>query len=160
MLDDLVRLALAWGVLYAGLFGAVGFTLVLLIGGGSMIDFTTEEASVREAARVYLPWAAMIPIIGIWCYQLDGIFIGATGTRQMRNMAIVSVAGYLAVWAVLTPAFANQGLWASILIFLALRAVTLGACLPALAREKFAAPEVAVPPGRKRVFDTRRLGEG
>ena len=79
----------------------------------------------------------MIPIVGIWCYQLDGIFIGATGTRQMRNMAMVSVGGYLVVWSILTPAFGNHGLWAAILIFLALRAVTLAAVLPALAREKF-----------------------
>ncbi len=129
---DAIRLSTQWALVFA-----LGFSLVLLIGGGMMIDFTTDEAPVREAARTYLWWAAMIPIVGIWCYQLDGIFIGATGTRQMRNMAMVSVAGYLVVWSILAPAFGNHGLWAAILIFLALRAVTLAAVLPALAREKF-----------------------
>jgi MATE family multidrug resistance protein len=129
---DAIRLSTQWALVFA-----LGFSLVLLLGGGLMIDFTTDEAAVREAARTYLWWAAMIPIVGIWCYQLDGIFIGATGTRQMRNMAMVSVAGYLVVWSILTPAFGNHGLWAAILSFLALRAVTLAAVLPALAREKF-----------------------
>ena len=129
---DAIRLSTIWAMVFA-----VAFSLILYFGGGLMIDFTTDEAAVREAARTYLGWAALIPVIGIWCYQLDGIFIGATGTRQMRNMAIVSVAGYLVVWSLLTPVFANHGLWAAILIFLALRAVTLAAVLPALAREKF-----------------------
>jgi MATE family multidrug resistance protein len=129
---DAIRLSTIWALVFA-----VAFSLILYFAGGLLIDFTSDEADVRAAARTYLGWAALIPVVGIWCYQLDGIFIGATGTRQMRNMAIVSVAGYLAVWAVLTPVFANHGLWAAILIFLGLRAVTLAAVLPALAREKF-----------------------
>ena len=130
---DAIRISTMWG---AGI--ALVFSTLMLSAGGAMIDFTTDNPAVREAARVYLVWAALVPIVGIWCYQLDGIFVGATGTAQMRNMAIVSLGIYLVAWSVLAPAFANHGLWAALLLFLAVRAITLGACLPGLAQRKFA----------------------
>ena len=110
---------------------------MLLAGGPYLIDFTTEDPAVRSAARMYLTWAALIPVVGIWCYQLDGIFVGATGTAQMRNTAIMSLGVYLVAWAALEPVFGNHGLWAAILVFLSARAVTLGMCLPGLERRRF-----------------------
>ena len=94
----------------------------------------TTTPSVRDAAREFLPWAAMTPILGVACFQLDGIFIGATRTADMRNMMVVSLAIFLAAWAMLTPAFGNHGLWASLMIFYIARAATLGARYPALER--------------------------
>jgi MATE family multidrug resistance protein len=129
---DAIRISTIWAVGFAVLFSAL-----LWFGGGLMIDFTTEDPAVRGAARDYLIWAAMIPIVGIWCYQLDGIFVGATGTAQMRNTAFVSLAAYLVAWWMLTPVFGNHGLWMSLLLFLAARAISLGACLPGLVRSSF-----------------------
>lgn len=129
---DAVRMSTLWGCAFALCFSAL-----LLLAGGAMIDFTTEDAAVRAAARLYLGWASLIPIVGIWCYQLDGIFVGATGTQYMRNTAIISLGVYLVAWAALTPAFGNHGLWAAILVFLAARAVTLGLCLPRLEKARF-----------------------
>ncbi len=86
-------------------------------GGLVLIRFMTAAPSVREAAYAFLPWAALIPVAGVACFQLDGIYIGATRTADMRNMMIRSLAAFLAAWAVLTPTFGNHGLWASLIVF-------------------------------------------
>ncbi|MEJ2027188.1 MAG: hypothetical protein P8X52_06990, partial [Limibacillus sp.] len=80
----------------------------------------------------FLPWIAVIPLVAVWAYQLDGIFIGATRTAAMRNAMLISLAFYLlAVW-LLVPAFGNHGLWLSMALFLGLRGLTLAAFFPAL----------------------------
>ncbi|MGI9480636.1 MAG: MATE family efflux transporter [Hyphomicrobiaceae bacterium] len=127
-----VRMSTLWGVAVA-----IAFSAVMWFGGGALIDFTTDDPPVRDLAREYLVWAALVPVVGIWCYQLDGIFVGATGSAQMRNTAIASVVVYLAAWAILSPALGNHGLWAAYLVLLATRAVTLGLCLPGLEQRKF-----------------------
>jgi multidrug resistance protein, MATE family len=99
-----------------------------------LIQLMTTTPSVREAAHEFLPWAVIAPLFGVACFQLDGVFIGATRTADMRNMMIVSLAVFLGAWALLTPAFGNHGLWASLMIFFIARALTLGACYPALER--------------------------
>ena len=106
-------------------------------GGLVLIQFMTPALAVREAAFALLPWAALTPIAGVACFQLDGIFIGATRTADMRNMMIVSLAVFLAAYALLTPAFGNRGLWASLLVFYAVRAATLALRYPALERASF-----------------------
>ncbi|WP_088343086.1 MULTISPECIES: MATE family efflux transporter [Rhodomicrobium] len=127
-----IRLSSVW---------AAGVSLVVsagfLLGGGAIIDAMTTNAEVRETARLYLPWAVAAPVAGVACFQLDGIFIGATRTRDMRNMMLVSLALFLAAWALLTPAYGNHGLWASIIVFFIARALTLGAYYPALERASF-----------------------
>ena len=72
--------------------------------------------------------------MGCASWMLDGIFIGATRARDMRNMMVLSGLAYLACLAVLMPAFGNHGLWASMVLFFAVRGVTLGARYPALER--------------------------
>lgn len=129
---DAIRISTLWGGGFALLFSALFW-----FGGGVMIDFTTEDPAVRLASRDYLIWAAAVPVFGIWCYQLDGIFVGATGTAQMRNTAVMSMGVFLAVWSVLAPMYGNHGLWAALLVFYVARAVTLGVCLPGLERRKF-----------------------
>lgn len=59
--------------------------LLLLMFGDNLIDMLTVDSGVRAAARVYLPWAIGAPLLGVWAFQLDGIFIGATRTADMRN---------------------------------------------------------------------------
>lgn len=106
---------------------------LFLAGGGWFIDLLTVDEGVRQAARAFLPWAALLPVVSFPCYQLDGIFIGATNTGQMRNAAIASLAVFLAAWWLLTP-WGNHGLWASFAVYNAARAAFLALYYPALLR--------------------------
>jgi MATE family multidrug resistance protein len=110
---------------------------IFIAGGGAIIDAMAANPQVRETARHYLPWAIAAPVAGVACFQLDGIFIGATRTGDMRNMMILSLAVFLAAWALLTPIFGNHGLWASIIVFFIVRGVSLAAFYPALERAAF-----------------------
>lgn len=128
-----VQVSSAWA------FGiGVGLSLILLGLGPIAIDLMSVNAEVREAARAYLPWAALTPLLGAACFQLDGIFIGATRTADMRNMMILSFGAYLAAWWMLEPAWGNHGLWAALCVFLATRSVTLLWRYPLIERGAFA----------------------
>ncbi len=119
-----VRMAFQWSVA-----GAVLMTAFFLLAGGWVIDLLTTAPEVRAAARVFLLWSALSPLIGLPSFMLDGIFIGATWTRAMRNAMILSVAGYaLALWLMLP--YGNHGLWAALYILYLLRAITLGVVYP------------------------------
>ena len=121
---------------------AAGFAIVLSaslwVVGGAVIELSATSEEVRTAARTFLGWAALSPILGVWCFQLDGIFIGATRTRDMRNMMLVSVAVFFLAWSVLGPAFGNHGLWAAWMVFYVARATTLYSRLGGLERAAFA----------------------
>ncbi len=116
-----------WGV---GL--SVPLAVFFAAGGPGLIDLMTTAPEVRSAARVFLPWVVAAPLIGIGAWMLDGIFIGATETRAMRNAMLLSVAIYVAALGLLVPAFGNHGLWAALMVLNAVRAVTLGLRYPAL----------------------------
>jgi multidrug resistance protein, MATE family len=92
---------------------------------------TTAEAVRAEAAR-YLPWMVAGPLVGIGSFMLDGVFIGATRTRALRNAMAVSIVFYAAAVAVLLPAFGNHGLWAAMMVMFVARTVTLAVRYPAL----------------------------
>ena len=102
--------------------------------GGALIDLMTTAEPVRERAREFLPWVALAPLAGLPAFMLDGIFIGATRTRDMRNGMAISLPIYLAAWAALDPLLGAHALWAGLLVFFAVRAVTLGLRYPALER--------------------------
>jgi MATE family multidrug resistance protein len=113
-----VRLTTLWG------FGTgLALSLVYLAAGPFIVDVMTTAEDVRAAARSFLPWAVLTPIAGAIAFQMDGIFIGATWSRDMRNMMLLSVVIYLAAWAALAPFFGNHGLWLALLIFLSARSV-------------------------------------
>ncbi len=107
---------------------------VFWMAGPDMIDIMTTASGVQDTARAYLPWMIMAPLIGAASWMLDGIFIGATRTRDMRNMMIVSFAVYAMACVILLPLYDNHGLWAALLIFFAMRGVTLFMRYPALER--------------------------
>jgi MATE family multidrug resistance protein len=86
-----------------------------------------RDPAVREAARLYLPWVALGPLIGIASWMFDGIFIGATLTREMRNAMVLSVAVYGGALALLLPAFGNHGLWAALMVLNTTRGLTMAA---------------------------------
>jgi len=102
--------------------------------GGTIIDWITTAPDVRIAAREYLRFMALTPLLSTAPFMLDGIFIGATRTRDMRNMMAVSTVLYFAAALILMPAFGNTGLWIALLISFAARGFTLGLKYPALER--------------------------
>ncbi|TBW37158.1 MATE family efflux transporter [Siculibacillus lacustris] len=118
--DRAVRLTLGWS---AGL--AAFAALVVIAGGGTLIDWMTTSPPVVAAAHRYLPWAAATPLAAVLAFQMDGVFIGATWSRDMARMMVLSLAVYLAAVALLVPAFGNHGLWAAFLGFLGARGVSL-----------------------------------
>ena len=127
---DLRRAALMtseWGV-----GTALVLALAFLVLGPWLIDLMTTSPEVRAAARLYLPWLAAAPLVGIAAWMLDGIFIGATETRALHNAMILAVAVYALSLAILLPRFGNHGLWASLMILNVARGVTLGLRYPAL----------------------------
>jgi MATE family multidrug resistance protein len=113
---------------------ATATTLAFALLGTTIVDALTNVSEVREVARRFLPYAVLHPIVGVWCFQLDGIFIGATKTADMRNAMIVSFAVYLGAWWLLWPPLENHGLWIAFLVFFVTRGVTLGVRYPALLR--------------------------
>ena len=116
----------------AALAGAT--TLASFLFGEAILSLFTDLPDVRAAALAYLPWMAVSPIVSVWSFQLDGIFIGTTRTAEMRNAMIVSLVVYLAATALLVPLLGNHGLWLAFLVFMAARAVSLGYCYPKLER--------------------------
>jgi len=116
-----------WGV-GCSLAMAVAF----LLAGPALIDLMAAAPEVRAEARAYLPWLVAAPLVGIAAWMLDGVFIGATETRALRNAMAVSVAVYVAALALLVPAWGNHGLWAALMFLNATRGVTLGLRYPAL----------------------------
>ncbi len=112
----------------------VVFALGIAHSGTWVIDLMTTSEDVRAAARQYLPWMVLAPLLGLSAWMLDGIFIGATRTADMRNMMAISCAVYfVAVWA-LMPVLGNHGLWAALMVSFVARTVTLGLRYPALER--------------------------
>ena len=118
-----------WGVL-----AVIGLALTFALLGPAIIDLMARNTAVQDTARLYLPWMVAAPLFGLAPYMLDGIFIGATRTRDMRNMMALSLASYVLAAALLLPAHGNHGLWAALLISFVARALTLGLRYPALER--------------------------
>lgn len=119
-----LRRIVALSGLWAGLT-ALALSLLLIGAGPALIDILTISPDVREAARLYLPWAAAIPVLAVWCFLLDGIFIGATRSVEMRNAMALALMIFLASWWLLVPPFGNHGLWAALTIFYVARSLTL-----------------------------------
>lgn len=115
-----VRLTLFWGFGLAG-----GATLVLLLAGANLVAVVTTSQEVRAVADVYLPWAAFTALSGVLAFQMDGVFIGATWSRDMRNMMLLSFLVFAAALITLAPAFGNAGLWAALHVFLLVRGLSL-----------------------------------
>lgn len=118
-----------WGAVTCVML-ALGFALA----GPWLIDVMAKDQSVRDVARVYLPWMVAAPVAGCAAWMLDGIFIGATRGADMRNMMLVSFAIYVGCAAVAIPLLGNHGLWLSLLVSFVARGVTLGLRYPALER--------------------------
>lgn len=121
-------IAAKWG---AG--GAVGLSLIFALAGPAIIDLMTTAPEVRAMAQSYLWWLVAAPLIGVASWMYDGIYIGATATRDMRQAMILAVAIYVLSLAILLPAFGNHGLWAALMVLNAARGLTLAWRWPAIA---------------------------
>jgi MATE family multidrug resistance protein len=124
-----VKVTALWSAL-----GALGFALVYWGAGSWIVERLTDQAAVRAAAETYLPWAALSPVISVWGFLLDGVFIGATRTRELMMSMIVSLAVFVAASSALLALHGNHGLWAAMMIFMAARGVTLARYLPSVVR--------------------------
>ncbi|MEE2760508.1 MAG: MATE family efflux transporter [Pseudomonadota bacterium] len=118
-----------WALVVAGLY-----TIVYAGAGPLIIQTLTGIDSVQNKASEFLVWLMISPIISVWSFLLDGIFIGATRTREMRNGMLISLAVFLAAVLVLKPSLGNHGLWLSLMLFMVARAIALGIYFPALER--------------------------
>lgn len=113
-----------------GLGGAVLLACVFALAGGAIIDLLSSSVAVRAEARAYLPWLVAAPVVGIAAWMLDGIFIGATRTREMRDAMLVSVAIYALLLVVLPRWLGNHGLWAALMVLNGTRGVTMWRLYP------------------------------
>ncbi len=104
--------------------GSVGYALFFGAAGHVFVNLQTNLPEVRDAAYRYLPWLTALPVVAVWSYLLDGLFIGATRAREMRDGMLVSVV-FFALLAWLTRGFGNQGLWLAFMAFMAMRGLSL-----------------------------------
>jgi MATE family multidrug resistance protein len=123
-----VRITTLWAFVLA-----CAAALVIALFGPQFIDLLTTDPATRATARTYLPWIVIGPPLGVWAFQLDGIFIGATRTAQMRSAMVASLFVFLAGWWLLTP-LGNHGLWASLYVHYFARIGSLAYFFPALLR--------------------------
>ena len=124
-----IRLASVWA-----LVGTVLMSLAFAVWGAAIVDLMARAPEVQAEARIYLPYMVAVPVLGVASWMLDGIFIGATRTADMRNMAVVSTGLFALAALLLVPAYGNHGLWWAFLFSFVARAVTLAARYPALER--------------------------
>lgn len=104
---------------------ALALAALILLFGGTAVAGLTNLPAVREVAIAHLPWTALYVVLSVAAFQLDGVFIGATRTREMRNASLLSLGVYLlAAWP-MTALWGNHGLWAAFVVFVVARALAL-----------------------------------
>ncbi len=107
------------------IFSALLFVAIYALVGHSLVSLLTDIVEVRAAAERYLVWAVISPLVSVAGFLFDGIFIGATKGREMRNSMIFSTfAIFLPAWYLL-HAFGNHGLWIAFLLFFAARGASM-----------------------------------
>lgn len=116
------------------------FAVLTFFFGEAALTLVIEDEAARQAAITYLPWCAIIPLLGAGAWLLDGVFIGTTSGKILRNAGLAAVAVYLIADFVLAPAYGNHGVWAAFLIFYVARGATLAVAYPALERRLYSAP--------------------
>ena len=126
-----VKLVVMWG------FGfALAVAACFLLFGPAFIDIMTASVEVRRIARDYLPFVIFAPLLGVFAFAFDGVYIGATWARDMRNLMLLSLLIFLTAWFVLRS-FGNAGLWGAFLVHYAARGGLQALRYPALLRKSF-----------------------
>jgi multidrug resistance protein, MATE family len=118
VLERSVELCLKWSLIFAAMFSVAYFLL-----GPHIITVLTDLPAVRETTLRYLPWMIISPLVSVWSFLYDGVYVGATRAREMRNIMVISAFGvFIPAWFVLQP-LGNDGLWLAFLLFLASRGI-------------------------------------
>jgi len=126
-----VRLVIAWGFAFS-----LAVSAAFLLFGPSLIDTMTTSADVRAIARDFLPFVLFAPLLGVFAFAFDGVYIGATWARDMRNLMVASLAIFFSAWLALRS-FGNAGLWGALLVHYAARGGLQALRYPALLRASF-----------------------
>ena len=117
-----VSRSLRWSVLFAGLF-----TVVYAVAGPTIVGLLTSIPDVSAVALAFLPWLVLSPLVSVWSFLYDGVFVGATRPREMRIVMMGSALGvFLPVWY-LAQGLGNHGLWLAFLLFMAARGIGMHA---------------------------------
>jgi MATE family multidrug resistance protein len=117
-LEESVKLCLKWS-----LYFAAALSVAYLLGGRFIVHLLTDLPDVRAATMIYLPWFIISPLVAVWSFLYDGVYVGATRARAMRDIMIVSTfLVFLPAWYLL-QGFGNHGLWAAFTLFLASRGI-------------------------------------
>jgi MATE family multidrug resistance protein len=119
--------------LWSGIVGLLNLTIYAML-GREIIALLTGIAEVRIAAAAYLPWPVLMPLVSVWAYTYDGVYLAATRTKIMRNVVIVSFLIFLMLLYTLMPLFGNAGLWVAVAGFLAGRGLLLHLFFPRVLR--------------------------
>lgn len=126
-----VRLVIIWGFSFA-----IALSAIYALGGSLLIDTMTSSPDVRRVARDYLWLVALAPMLGVFAFAYDGVFIGATWARDMRNLMVLSLVCFLAAWFLLRQ-LGNTGLWMALLVHYIARGGLQALRYPALLRQTF-----------------------
>ena len=109
-------------------------SLIFLVGKNNFISIMTDLPEIKNLSLAYSYWVVFIPFISSFCFQFDGIFIGASQTKELRNAMIISVGMYIVCALFVVDILGNSGLWVSLSIFFVLRALSLFFYLPRIYR--------------------------
>jgi multidrug resistance protein, MATE family len=131
--SDAVRLVILWGTGFA-----LAVTAVFALFGPGLIDIMTASEDVRRGARDYLWFVAVSPVLAVFAFGYDGVFIGATWAREMRNLMVLALLIFMTAWLALR-AFGNAGLWSALLIHYAARGGLQALRYPAMYKKSFGA---------------------
>ena len=125
-----VKLSTVWAAVTAVITG-----IVYMRFGEQILGLFSNQSMVLSAAITFLPWMIISPVVSVWSYQLDGVFIGTGHTRSMRNAMLISTGCYLILVWILLPPLGNHGLFLALTIFMCLRALTLWIYYPGILRD-------------------------
>ncbi len=118
VLEHSVKLCIKWSLIFAA-----GFSAAYFLVGPLIINVLTDLPAVRETTLRYLPWMIASPLVSVWSFLYDGVYVGATRAREMRNIMVFSAfAVFIPAWYLLQP-LGNDGLWLAFLLFLASRGI-------------------------------------
>jgi MATE family multidrug resistance protein len=118
VLERSVRLALKWSLIFA-----TGFCLLYVVIGPALIRMLTDLPEVRSASLQFLPWLIVSPLVSVWSFLYDGVYVGATRAREMRDIMVISTfVIFLPAWFLL-QGWGNHGLWLAFTLFMASRGI-------------------------------------
>lgn len=120
-LRQVIKAAFLWSGLVALLF-----SLCYALAGSSIVFLLTNQEDIRAVAVRFLPYVVILPLVSVTSFMLDGVFIGAMRTRELRNSMVISTAVFLATAYVFQQSWGNHGLWMALMVLMVIRAVTLG----------------------------------